>query len=38
MGKFYLTKRNAEKHRMKGQRVFKAKQRSGRVVFKVRRR
>ncbi len=35
MGKFYFTKRKAREVRMKGQRVVKAKLKSGRTVFKV---
>ena len=38
MGKFYFTKKRAKDHRMKGQIVVKRKLKSGRTVFKLRRR
>lgn len=37
MGKFYFTKSRAKEHRMKGQRVVKAKLKNNKIVFKLKR-
>ena len=38
MGTFYLSEESAQKHRKKGQKVVKTKQKSGRKVFVVKKR